>query len=157
MAKVPDDLRKIIGDNIRACRQKAFPGRGGGKSCAEALGVSPQQWSPWEKGTRTPDETSLRSIAKLFGVDVEYMRRDNTAAAENSAAPAPTVSRSEKEDQPKQSDKAKPIPASPMTKDSPISDFTGPEFYSYLYRNKVKVKFYVTVTYEVTDIEFGAA
>ena len=77
MGKIPNELREIIAWNIRDCRAKKFPGRGGGKKCAESFGVSPQQWSPWERGMRTPDELRLSQIADFFGVTVEYMRRDN--------------------------------------------------------------------------------
>ncbi len=77
MGKIPDELRETIARNIRECRIKKYPGRGGGKKCAEAFGVSPQQWSPWERGMRTPDELRLGQIAEFFGVTVEYLRRDN--------------------------------------------------------------------------------
>ncbi len=78
MEKIPNDLRQTIASNIRNCRMNKFPGRGGGKKCAEAFGVSPQQWSPWERGMRTPDELRLQQIADFFGVTVEYLRRDNS-------------------------------------------------------------------------------
>ncbi len=77
MGAIPIELRKIIAWNIRTCRLRKFPGRGGGKQCAEAFGVSPQQWSPWERGMRTPDEVRLSQMAEFFGVTVEWMRRDN--------------------------------------------------------------------------------
>jgi transcriptional regulator with XRE-family HTH domain len=77
MGKIPDGLRDIIAHNIHACRTTKYPGRGGGKKCAEEFGVSPQQWSPWETGKRTPDETRLEKIAEFFGVTVEFLRRDN--------------------------------------------------------------------------------
>lgn len=77
MGKIPNELRETIAKNIRDCRMKKFPGRGGGKKCAEAFGVSPQQWSPWERGMRTPDELRLSQIADFFGVTVEFLRRDN--------------------------------------------------------------------------------
>ncbi len=81
MGRIPDELRKTIAANIRAERVKNFPGRGGGKKCAEAFShyigrnVSPQQWSPWERGMRTPDEARLEQIAQFFEVSVEYLRR----------------------------------------------------------------------------------
>ena len=78
MGKIPTELRETIARNIRECRLKKFPGRGGGKKCAESFGVSPQQWSPWERGMRTPDEYRLSQIADFFGVTVEYLRRDNS-------------------------------------------------------------------------------
>lgn len=79
MGKIPNELRETIARNIRECRMKKFPGRGGGKKCAESFGVSPQQWSPWERGMRTPDELRLSQIAEFFDVTVEYLRRDNSA------------------------------------------------------------------------------
>ncbi|MCC8190320.1 MAG: helix-turn-helix transcriptional regulator [Planctomycetes bacterium] len=77
MGKMPNALRENIARNIRDCRLKNFPGRGGGKRCAESFGVSPQQWSPWESGKRTPDELRLEEIAKFFGTTVEWFRRDH--------------------------------------------------------------------------------
>ena len=88
MGRIPEKLRHIIAANIRAERMKKFPGRGGGKKCAEAFGVSPQQWSPWERAMRTPDELRLSQIADFFGVSVEYMRRDH-APPESKPADAP--------------------------------------------------------------------
>lgn len=78
MGKIPDELKATIARNIRDCRMKKYPGRGGGKKCAESFGVSPQQWSPWERGMRTPDELRLMQIAEFFDVTVEYLRRDNS-------------------------------------------------------------------------------
>lgn len=86
MGKIPNDLRQTIASNIRNCRMNKFPGRGGGKKCAEAFGVSPQQWSPWERGMRTPDELRLQQIADFFGVTVEYLRRDNSTKKPESMA-----------------------------------------------------------------------
>lgn len=83
MGKIPDELRATIARNIRNCRQKMFPGRGGQKKCAAAFSlhveknVSPQQWSPWERGLRTPDEVRLEQMAKFFGVTVEFLRKDH--------------------------------------------------------------------------------
>ncbi len=77
MGKIPDELRRTIAANIRTCRSKKFPGTGGSKRCAKAFGVSPQQWSPWECGVRTPDETRLVKLAEFFGVTVEYLRTDH--------------------------------------------------------------------------------
>ena len=75
MGKIPTELRDAIAGNIKEERLKKFPERGGGKKCAEAIGVSPQQWSPWERGMRVPDEERLKAIAKFFDVTVEYLRR----------------------------------------------------------------------------------
>ncbi len=78
MGRISDELRHIIAENIRAERVKKYPGRGGAKKCAEDFGVSPQQWSPWERGMRTPDELRLRQIAEFFDVSVEHLRKDNS-------------------------------------------------------------------------------
>ena len=94
MGKIPSELRATIARNIRACRMAKFPGRGGGKKCAEAFGVSPQQWSPWELGRRTPDELRLDLIARFFGVTVEDLRRDKRPPP-SSPSPDPEAMRRE--------------------------------------------------------------
>ena len=81
MGRIPEELRRIIAANIRAERMKKYPGWGGGKRCAEAFGVTPQQWSPWERGTRSPDEFRLRQLAEFFGVTVEHLRCDHSPSA----------------------------------------------------------------------------
>ena len=96
MGKIPDELRIIIARNIRECRATKYPGRGGGKKCAEAFGVSPQQWSPWERGARTPDEERLSRLAGFFGVTVEYLRRDNRVKPEEEREPDPSAAASER-------------------------------------------------------------
>lgn len=76
MGKIPEELKAAIACNIKAERIRKFGSqRGTSKKCAEEFKVSQQQWSPWEKGMRTPDETRLKEIAIFFGVDVEYLRR----------------------------------------------------------------------------------
>ncbi len=74
VGKMPDELRERIAANIRTCREFMFPGRGGSRRCAEMVGVSPQQWSPWERGSRTPDEVRMRQIGDFFGVSVDWLR-----------------------------------------------------------------------------------
>ncbi len=86
MGKIPSELRQTIAANIKACREIKFPGRGGGKKCAEQFGVSPQQWSPWERGMRTPDENRLAKIAEFFGVTVAYMREDHSLSGQEDAS-----------------------------------------------------------------------
>lgn len=90
MGKIPHHLRETIARNIRNCRLRKFPGRGGAKKCAEEFGVSPQQWSPWERGGRTPDEDRLEAIAMFFGVTVEFLRRDRSIAG-TPATPPPAA------------------------------------------------------------------
>lgn len=74
MGIMPQALREAIAANIRAERKKKFPGRGGAKRCAEAFGVLPQMWSPWETGKRTPQEYRMSELAKFFGCSVEELR-----------------------------------------------------------------------------------
>ena len=98
MRTVPQSLRETIASNIRECRQRLFPGHGGGKRCAAAFSLyigrqfSPQQWSPWERGTRIPSEESLQKIAAFFGKTIEYMCTNNTRSAPSAAAATPPVS-----------------------------------------------------------------
>ncbi len=91
MGRISNELRRVIAENIRAARMKKFPGRGGGKKCAEAFGVSPQQWSPWERGMRTPDEFRLRQLAEFFGVTVDHMRHDHGLPESKSGALSPAA------------------------------------------------------------------
>ncbi len=68
--------KEIIAYNISEQRKLRYPGHGGGKKCAEAFGIPPQQWSPWESGSRTPDDNRLNQIAKFFEVTVADLRRE---------------------------------------------------------------------------------
>lgn len=77
MGKVPVDLRNNIAKNIRNCRNRKYPKWGGSKRCAEDFGVSPQQWSQWERGIHMPDEFRMMEIADFFGVSTAFLRRDN--------------------------------------------------------------------------------
>lgn len=108
MGKIPLELREMIAANIRACRMKQYPGRGGGKKCAEAFGVSPQQWSPWERGMRTPDEQRLKDLAEFFGVTVGFLRGDSGQQGQN-ASPSAEPMQSEP---PSQNEAAYPPPSS---------------------------------------------
>lgn len=76
-----------IAANIRELRMKKFPGRGGAKKCALAYGVSPQQWSPWERGTRTPGEMHLNQLAEFFEVDVAAFLEPRDEVVEEVEAP----------------------------------------------------------------------
>ncbi len=94
MGKIPQELRQIIAANIRAERQKQYPGCGGGKKCAAALGVAHSQWSPWERGRRTPEDFRLRQIAEHFGVSVEYLRQDHSPPESKPESLSPALSES---------------------------------------------------------------
>ncbi len=91
MGKIPVDLRKNIATNIRGCRDKRYPMWGGAKLCAMDFGVTPQQWSRWERGAHMPDEFRMQELASFFGVSTEYLRRDNArdAGAERSPGGQP--------------------------------------------------------------------
>lgn len=58
------ELRGIIAWRITEGRNRVFPGRGGQGRCAREFGVSPQQWSQYESGHRTPEDQNLAEIAK---------------------------------------------------------------------------------------------
>lgn len=77
MGKVPVDLRKNVANNIKTCRLSRYPEWGGAKQCATAFGVTPQQWSQWERGAHMPDETSMMQLAAFFGVTTAHLRREN--------------------------------------------------------------------------------
>lgn len=96
MGKISKELRDIIAKNLRDCRMKKYPGRGGAKKCAEMFGVSPQQWSPWERGLRTPDELRLTQLADFFDVTTEYLRRDNSGDSKKGTVPAATAIHNDK-------------------------------------------------------------
>lgn len=81
MGKVPVDLRRNVATNIRNCRHRKYPQWGGSKQCAEDFGVSPQQWSQWERGAHMPDEFRMIEIASFFDVTIEFLRRDNSMMA----------------------------------------------------------------------------
>jgi transcriptional regulator with XRE-family HTH domain len=68
--------KEIIAYNISEQRKLRYPGHGGGKKCAAAFGIPPQQWSPWESGGRTPDDNRLKQIATFFEVTVADLRRE---------------------------------------------------------------------------------
>lgn len=80
MGRVPVDLRKNIAANIRNCRCRKYPMWGGAKKCAEAFGVTPQQWSQWERGAHMPDEYRMIQLGLFFNVSTEWLRRNNGQA-----------------------------------------------------------------------------
>lgn len=75
-------MMRIVSTNLSRLRNEKYPGRGGKKSCSEALGLKQQQWTPWEKGVRLPNDDSLAKIAELFGVTVEYLKTDHAVSAD---------------------------------------------------------------------------
>lgn len=69
-----EEQKEIIAYNIHTLRNTKYPGWGGGRLCAIDFGVSTSHWSPWEVGSRTPDETSLQRIADFFGTTVDAIK-----------------------------------------------------------------------------------
>jgi transcriptional regulator with XRE-family HTH domain len=92
MSLNPQELRAIIAANIREMRMKKFPGRGGAKKCALSYGVSPQQWSPWERGTRTPGEAHMHRLSAFFQVDATSFLLPVPSMAVPSFEPVPEES-----------------------------------------------------------------
>ena len=76
MGRLTREEKEIIAYNISEQRKLRYPGHGGGKKCAAAFGIPPQQWSPWESGSRTPDDNRLNQIAQFFKVTVADLRRE---------------------------------------------------------------------------------
>jgi transcriptional regulator with XRE-family HTH domain len=76
MGRLTREEKEIIAYNISEQRKLRYPGHGGGKKCAAAFGIPPQQWSPWEAGSRTPDDNRLNQIAAFFGVTVPDLRKE---------------------------------------------------------------------------------
>lgn len=75
---------------LKSWRENLYPGRGGSKHFAKVLGVSPQQWSQWENGVRTPNHHHLKLIADYFGITPKELLRlaqEGPAAFEPVAAP----------------------------------------------------------------------
>ncbi len=92
MGKIPADLRVTIARNITDLRLKKYPGRGGAKRCAMEFGSLPQQWSRWERGHTTPNETRMAEIAAFFGTEVEDLRRKKRPESLEPRSPPETVS-----------------------------------------------------------------
>lgn len=122
MGKMPDALRETIARNIRYCRLHKFPGRGGGKRCAESFGVSPQQWSPWESGKRTPDELRLEQIALFFETTVEWFRRDHRMEQESMSPSAQSGDTSILHMHTFSADHTRPRPGMPPFSETPMED-----------------------------------
>jgi transcriptional regulator with XRE-family HTH domain len=76
MGRVPVDLRRNVSTNIRNYRRNRYPMWGGAKLCAIDFGVTPQQWSQWERGAHMPDEYRMMELADFFGVTTADLRRE---------------------------------------------------------------------------------
>ncbi len=64
---------KRLAENIRSCRDKQFPERGGNNRLAKAIGVSPQMLSQWVNGARMPPIEKLQALANVFGLSIQAL------------------------------------------------------------------------------------
>lgn len=74
-----EDIRKIVAANIAALRKSAGYTQ---LTLAEKLQYSDKAVSKWESGASMPDAGVLLAIASLFGVTVDYLLREDHAAAD---------------------------------------------------------------------------
>ncbi|MDR0362994.1 MAG: helix-turn-helix transcriptional regulator [Planctomycetota bacterium] len=65
--------QKQLARKIRACKNKRFPERGGGKELAALLGVSPQLLTNWMAGTRLPSALQLAKMARIFDISIQEL------------------------------------------------------------------------------------
>ena len=72
------ETRRSLGETIKAHRMRCQMTQ---EFVAEALGVSRQAVSKWERGTADPSTSNLLALAKLFGVPAEELLRE-TAGGE---------------------------------------------------------------------------
>lgn len=78
--------QKHLAKKIRACKDKTFPKRGGGKQLATMLGISPQLLTNWMAGTRIPTLPQLAKLAHIFNVSMHelcalpYAKRKSSAS-----------------------------------------------------------------------------
>ncbi|MCD8349182.1 MAG: helix-turn-helix transcriptional regulator [Planctomycetaceae bacterium] len=64
---------KRMAENIRSCRDKQFPERGGNNRLAKAIGVSPQTLSQWINGSRMPPIEKLQALVTVFGISIQAL------------------------------------------------------------------------------------
>ena len=72
------ETRRSLGETIKAHRMRCQMTQ---EFVAEALGVSRQAVSKWERGAADPSTSNLLALAKLFGVPAEELLRE-TAGGE---------------------------------------------------------------------------
>jgi transcriptional regulator with XRE-family HTH domain len=53
------------------------------RELAGLLGVAQNTISQWELGEREPDNDTLKSLAKFFGVSTDYLLNDNNLASDD--------------------------------------------------------------------------
>lgn len=73
MRKEDAAVTRSLGETLRDHRTRCQMTQ---EYVAEALGVSRQAVSKWEKGLSSPSTANLLALAKLYGVSVEELLRD---------------------------------------------------------------------------------
>jgi transcriptional regulator with XRE-family HTH domain len=71
---------ELLGQRIRQCREKKQWNQ---SEIADALGVSVQAVSKWERGVNAPDLSSLPSLAKLLDVSLDALLADEIEVDSN--------------------------------------------------------------------------
>ena len=66
-------IKRSLGEAIKQNRNRCGMTQ---EFVAEALGVSRQAVSKWERGDSDPSTANLLALAKLFGISAEEMLRD---------------------------------------------------------------------------------
>ena len=73
------ETRRTLGEVLKAHRMRCQMTQ---EFVAEALGVSRQAVSKWERGTADPSTSNLLALAKLFGVPAEDLLRQAAGGGE---------------------------------------------------------------------------
>ena len=79
-----EDIKQIIAKNIATLRQNSGMTQ---LELAEKLNYSDKAISKWERGESIPDVLVLRSIARMFGVTLDYLTEEDHAM--QTSAPCP--------------------------------------------------------------------
>ena len=64
-----------LGEKLRIARKNASLRQ---DDTAAYLGVQRQSVSQWERGANGPSRENLEKLAKLYNVDIDYLRQDTT-------------------------------------------------------------------------------
>lgn len=64
-----------MGDKLKAARKNRGLRQ---DDTAAYLGVQRQSVSQWERGANGPSRENLEKLAKLYNVDIDYLRQDTT-------------------------------------------------------------------------------
>lgn len=73
MTRLTANQQKQLAKKIRTYKDKCFPERGGGKTLAAMLGISPQLLTNWMAGTRRPSMLQMAKLARIFKTSVHEL------------------------------------------------------------------------------------